>query len=209
MRLHSASLAEQQCVYAPDQENTNQDDRRHFRARPVIVAGKRAKRRDGKRAVACDRRVAQSCIDFKPVCPRLGCICSLCSYSSPANRWCKATRACGGLSWRTKIAVHDPRGYPPKVVGKRLAPRLERLDGKVIYLVDCLFENSDVFMEQMRQWFAAHLPAVVHSRHQAARELGRRPRHARDDRARRAGRHSRRRSLKHLLPHGRGVGPGP
>jgi hypothetical protein len=60
-----------------------------------------------------------------------------------------------------KIAVHDPRGFPPKVVGKRLAPRLERLDGKVIYLVDCLFENSDNFMEQMRQWFAAHLPAVV------------------------------------------------
>jgi hypothetical protein len=25
----------------------------------------------------------------------------------------------------TKIAVHDPRGYPPKVTGKRLAPRLE------------------------------------------------------------------------------------
>jgi hypothetical protein len=60
-----------------------------------------------------------------------------------------------------KIAVHDPRGYPPKVVGKRLAPRLERLDGKVIFLVDCLFENSDNFMEQMRQWFALHLPAAV------------------------------------------------
>ncbi|MBV8837808.1 MAG: hypothetical protein JO000_14805 [Alphaproteobacteria bacterium] len=60
-----------------------------------------------------------------------------------------------------KIAVHDPRGFPPKVVGKRLAPRLDRLDGKVIFLVDCLFENSDNFLEQMRQWFAAHLPAVI------------------------------------------------
>src|SRR5438552_17663585 len=28
-----------------------------------------------------------------------------------------------------KIVAHDPRGFPPKVVGKRLAPRLERLDG--------------------------------------------------------------------------------
>jgi hypothetical protein len=27
----------------------------------------------------------------------------------------------------TKIAVHDPRGYPPKVTGKRLAPRLDDL----------------------------------------------------------------------------------
>ncbi len=60
-----------------------------------------------------------------------------------------------------KITVHDPRGYPPKVVGKRLAARLQGLDGKVIYLVDCLFDNSDVFMEQLREWFALHLPAVV------------------------------------------------
>jgi hypothetical protein len=28
-----------------------------------------------------------------------------------------------------RITVHDPRGYPPKVVGKRLAPRLSTLDG--------------------------------------------------------------------------------
>ena len=58
------------------------------------------------------------------------------------------------------LTVHDPRGYPPKVTGKRLAPRLESLDGKVVYLVDCLFENSDNFMEQLRQWFALHLPRV-------------------------------------------------
>ena len=29
-----------------------------------------------------------------------------------------------------KLTVHDPRGYPPKVTGKRLAPRLQSLDGK-------------------------------------------------------------------------------
>ena len=60
-----------------------------------------------------------------------------------------------------KITVHDPRGYPPKVVGKRLANRLQSLDGKVIYLVDALFDNADVFIEQLRLWFAEHLPAVV------------------------------------------------
>ena len=58
------------------------------------------------------------------------------------------------------ITVHDPRGYAPKVVGKRLAPRLSALDGKTIYLVDCLFDNTDVFIEQLRQWFAERLPAV-------------------------------------------------
>jgi hypothetical protein len=60
-----------------------------------------------------------------------------------------------------RIKVHDPRGYPPKVVGKRLAPRLDSLNGKIIYLVDCLYDNSDAFMEQLRLWFAAHLPRVV------------------------------------------------
>jgi hypothetical protein len=60
-----------------------------------------------------------------------------------------------------KISVHDPRGYPPKVVGKRLANRLQSLDGKVVYLVDCLFDNSDAFMEQLRQWFVENLPAVA------------------------------------------------
>ena len=59
-----------------------------------------------------------------------------------------------------KLTVHDPRGYPPKVVGKRLAPRLPALDGKTVYLVDCRFDNSDVFMDQLMHWFAEHLPAV-------------------------------------------------
>ena len=59
-----------------------------------------------------------------------------------------------------RVRVHDPRGYPPKVVGKRLAPRLPSLDGKTVYLVDCLFDNSDVFMDEMQRWFGEHLPAT-------------------------------------------------
>ena len=61
----------------------------------------------------------------------------------------------------TRIKVHDPRGFPPKVVGKRLATRLDGLDGKVVYLVDCLFDNSAVFIEQLRRWLGEHLPQVV------------------------------------------------
>ena len=58
------------------------------------------------------------------------------------------------------IRVHDPRGYPPEIVGKQLAPRLENLEGKTIYLVDCLFDNSDVFVDQMRRWFGEHVPGA-------------------------------------------------
>jgi len=59
-----------------------------------------------------------------------------------------------------RLTVHDPRGYPPKVTGKRLAPRPESLDGKVVYLVDCLFDNSEAFMNELRDWFGTHLPKV-------------------------------------------------
>ena len=59
------------------------------------------------------------------------------------------------------LTVHDPRGYAPKVTAKRLAPRLETLDGKTLYLVDCLFDNSEVFMAQLKDWFAANLPSVI------------------------------------------------
>jgi hypothetical protein len=58
------------------------------------------------------------------------------------------------------LTIHDPRGYPPDVTGKPLAPRLQSLDGKTVYLVDCLFDNSDVFVEQLQAWIGEHLPDV-------------------------------------------------
>jgi hypothetical protein len=58
------------------------------------------------------------------------------------------------------LTVHDPRGYAPVVTGKTLAPRLLSLDDKTVYLVDCLFDNSELFMEQLKAWFAEHLPRV-------------------------------------------------
>ena len=59
-----------------------------------------------------------------------------------------------------RVRVHDPRGYPPKVVGKRLAQRPESLDGKLVYLVDCLFDNSENFMRELEDWFGTNLPSV-------------------------------------------------
>ena len=59
-----------------------------------------------------------------------------------------------------KLTVFNPTGYPPKVVGKRLASRPQSLDGKTLYLVDCLFDNSEAFMDQLRRWFAEHLPTA-------------------------------------------------
>ena len=59
-----------------------------------------------------------------------------------------------------KLTVHDPRGYPPNVTGKPLAPRLQSLEGQTLYLVDCLFDNSEAFVDQLHAWFSEHMPGV-------------------------------------------------
>jgi hypothetical protein len=59
-----------------------------------------------------------------------------------------------------KLTVLNPMGYPPMVSPKAMAPRLDSLDGKTIFLVDCRFDDSDVFLTQVQAWFAEHLPQV-------------------------------------------------
>ena len=59
-----------------------------------------------------------------------------------------------------KITVLHPLGYPPTVTHKPLAPRLDTLDGKTVYLVDCRFDDADIFFAQVQDWFAEHLPSV-------------------------------------------------
>jgi hypothetical protein len=58
------------------------------------------------------------------------------------------------------LTVLSPVGFAPKVTTKDLARRLDSLDGKTVYLVDCRFDDSDVFLTQMQAWFAEHMPAV-------------------------------------------------
>jgi len=59
-----------------------------------------------------------------------------------------------------RITVLNPMGFAPKVTRKELAPRLDTLDGKTVYLVDCRFDDSDVFLKQMQAWLGVPLPAV-------------------------------------------------
>ncbi len=58
------------------------------------------------------------------------------------------------------LSVLNPVGFAPRITRKALAPRLDTLDGKTVYLVDCRFDDSDVFLKQMQAWLARHMPAV-------------------------------------------------
>ena len=58
------------------------------------------------------------------------------------------------------MRVLNPDGYPPKVSARGMAPSLDRLEGKKVFLVDVGFANSDNFMRELRGWFEDHRPEI-------------------------------------------------
>lgn len=64
------------------------------------------------------------------------------------------------MAGRDKIPVLNPMGYPPKVTRQSLAPRLDALDDKTIYLVDCRFDDSELLLKEIQNWFRDRMPTV-------------------------------------------------
>ena len=58
------------------------------------------------------------------------------------------------------LTVHNPMGYPPRVAPKAMAPRLNTLEGKKVFLLDCRFDDAEIFLKQMQDWFVEHMPGV-------------------------------------------------
>jgi len=65
-----------------------------------------------------------------------------------------------GYAQGAQITVYNPMGTPPPIQMKAMAPRLDTLDGKTIYLFTAGFPNSDNFMIVMKEWFADNHPKV-------------------------------------------------
>ena len=65
-----------------------------------------------------------------------------------------------GHAQGAKITVYNPMGTPPPIQMKAMAPRLNTLDGKTIYLLSTGFPNSDNFLEVLKEWFADNHPKV-------------------------------------------------
>ncbi len=84
-----------------------------------------------------------------------------------------------------RLTVLDPHGQPTGIFGRRLdaqsnprdildpftqptselkpaslAPRLDGLDGKTVYLVETGFAGSFEFMTEMQDWFQKNMPSV-------------------------------------------------
>jgi hypothetical protein len=59
-----------------------------------------------------------------------------------------------------KLEVLNPMGFPPQISQKSLAPRPDSLAGKTVYLVDCRFDDGDILIAQMADWFAERRPDI-------------------------------------------------
>jgi hypothetical protein len=93
-----------------------------------------------------------------------------------------------GCKKDAKLTVLDPRGQPSGIFGRvgaagagimanrnpdtqptlsqdeliplRMAPRLDSLDNKTIYLVDTGFAGGKEFLEEVQKWFSENMPSV-------------------------------------------------
>ena len=70
-----------------------------------------------------------------------------------------ATRAKNASALLTTVL--DPRGQPTAVIDPHpLAPRLDTVQGKTLYLVDVGFGGGWEFLEETVGWFSRNMPGV-------------------------------------------------
>jgi len=60
-----------------------------------------------------------------------------------------------------KITAMNPKGMPPQIQLIPMAPRLDSLDGKTVYLVDTGFHGSDILLNQIQEWFKRNSPSTT------------------------------------------------
>ena len=66
-----------------------------------------------------------------------------------------------GNGGKEKITVLSPKGQPPPIELKAIAPRLDTLDGKTVYLVNDGYLGTDILLGEMQAWFKANVPELT------------------------------------------------
>lgn len=70
--------------------------------------------------------------------------------------------AAGGFDPEGKrFRVFNPRGTPPPIRLRPMAPRPASLEGKTVYFVDVRFMNGSVFLAEIQKVFAERFPGVM------------------------------------------------
>jgi hypothetical protein len=73
----------------------------------------------------------------------------------------KSSPATSASSGPEKFTVVNPKGTPPPIQLIPMAPRLDTLNGKTVYLVDTGFHGADVLLHQIEAWFGRNMPSVT------------------------------------------------
>lgn len=60
----------------------------------------------------------------------------------------------------SKITALSPLGKPPAIHVHAMAPRLDTLKGKTIYIVDDGYVGGDVLLNEIITWFGQNMPEV-------------------------------------------------
>ena len=61
----------------------------------------------------------------------------------------------------SKIIVLNPRGIQPPIRLIPMAPRLESLEGKTIYVIDANFPLTEPFVQEIQKVMADHYPKTT------------------------------------------------
>jgi hypothetical protein len=77
-----------------------------------------------------------------------------------AEKKSRPSRASHSSGGGDKIVGLNPRGTPPAVQLIPMAKRLSTLDGKTVYLISDGFPGADIFLAQVKKWFAKNMPSV-------------------------------------------------
>jgi hypothetical protein len=93
----------------------------------------------------------------------LGLFCSFPSMNNQAQAQVKSAPAkkAAPVASAGKITVLNPLGTPPPIKLKAMAPRLDTLDGKTIYIVDDGFVGGANLLTLMVDWFHQNYPKTT------------------------------------------------
>jgi hypothetical protein len=62
--------------------------------------------------------------------------------------------------WAIHDPVNQPRDTAEAIGARKMAPRLDSLEGKTVYLVNTGFAGAKEFMEEVQDWFRRNRPSV-------------------------------------------------
>jgi len=80
--------------------------------------------------------------------------------SSPAGADDKKKKSAPVVHGQEKVETLNPKGMPPSVQLIPMAPRLDTLEGKTVFLVSDGFAGADRFLAQIAIWFQKNMPSV-------------------------------------------------